>query len=93
MGVDTTADEFSKTVMTMDVNEGANGAVLHFGDGSYLQFVHTSRSNRWAKASSEEGFAAQCCEALDKFRLNGKHLQLYFEDGSDTDMEIEENQE
>ena len=93
MGVDSTAEEFCKTIMGMDVNEMANGAVLHFDDGSYLQFVHTSRSSRWAKASSEEGIAAQCCEALDKFRLNGKHLQLYFEDGSDIDMEIEKNQE
>ena len=85
---ETTAAVVSTEICGFDVNEEADGAVLHFEDGSHLQFVHTSRSNRWARPSSDRSLADKCCESMNHFRLNGKHLQLFFEDGSDADFPI-----
>ncbi|HCR17327.1 MAG TPA: hypothetical protein DIU35_07565 [Candidatus Latescibacteria bacterium] len=86
------SDTFNMGIVALDVNVDANAAVLHFEDGSYIEFVHTSRSNRWAKPSSESGVSENCCEAMKSFRLNGKHLQVYFEDGSAIDLPVVVNQ-
>jgi len=70
----------------------ANGtfdqAVLFFADGSYLQFQHTGIDTRWAKASAQPSMADSICAAMRLFRLNAKHLQLYFTDGSDAEFFI-----
>jgi hypothetical protein len=68
------------------VNTAFNRAVLTFADGSSLQFEHTSRENRWAKASVDASMADQVCKSLYQFRLNAKHLQLFFQDGSDVEF-------
>jgi hypothetical protein len=68
------------------VNTIFTQAVLLFIDGSSLQFEHTSRQNRWARASAEATMADQVCRALYQFRLNAKHLQLFFEDGSNIEF-------
>jgi hypothetical protein len=68
------------------VNAAFDQAVLFFADGSYLQFEHKSRQQRWAKASADQSTAEQVCQALRLFRLNAKHLHLYFEDGSDLEF-------
>ncbi|MCZ6636070.1 MAG: hypothetical protein O7G87_21955 [bacterium] len=67
-------------------NKAFNQAVLFFEDGSYLQFEHTSRQNRWAKASASPSEADKICQSLKQFRLNAKHLQLYFVDDSDVEF-------
>ena len=80
----------SKTVHAQVVRYVVNGqfnqAILFFVDGSYLQFEHTSRENRWAKASRPASTADDACRALEQFRLNAVHLQLYFDDGSDVEF-------
>lgn len=63
-------------------------AVLFFADGSYLQLQHTGIDTRWAKASAEPSMADGVCQAMRLFRLNAKHLQLYFTDGSDAEFFI-----
>ncbi len=68
------------------VNAAFTQAVLHFKDGSYLQFEHSSRGNRWARASGDDTMADKVCRSLQQFRLNAKHLQLFFEDGSDAEF-------
>jgi hypothetical protein len=68
------------------VNAEFNQAILFFEDGSYLQFEHTSRKNRWIKVSVSQSTADRFCQSLQLFRLNAKHLQLYFEDGSDVEF-------
>jgi hypothetical protein len=68
------------------VNAAFNRATLDFSDGSYLEFEHTSRSNRWAKASAEATIADEICRSIRQFRLNAKHLQLFFEDESDVEF-------
>lgn len=83
-------DTLAKTAHTQAaryvVNADFNHAVLFFEDGSYLEFEHTSRKNRWARASSHQSTADRLCQSLRLFRLNAKHLQLYFEDGSDAEF-------
>jgi len=68
------------------VNAEFNEAALFFKDGSSLRFEHTSRSNRWARPSADGTMADTICRALRQFRLNAKHLQLFFEDGSDAEF-------
>jgi hypothetical protein len=68
------------------VNAAFNRATLDFSDGSHVEFEHTSRSNRWARASAESTMADEICRTLRNFRLNAKHLQLFFQDGSDVEF-------
>ena len=68
------------------VNPGFNRGLLEFTDGSYLQFEHTSRSNRWARASADATIADEVGRSIRQFRLNAKHLQLFFEDGSNAEF-------
>jgi hypothetical protein len=55
---------------------------LFFRDGSFLQFVHKARDQRWARPSADDTLAGEVCRSLRQFRLNAKHLQLFFDDGS-----------
>ncbi|HEY2380742.1 MAG TPA: hypothetical protein VGK48_06110 [Terriglobia bacterium] len=61
-------------------------ATLHFIDGSELRFEHASRSNRWARASAPGTIADEICKVLRQFRLNAKHLQLFFDDGTNVEF-------
>ena len=61
-------------------------ASLFFQDGSFLQFVHKARDQRWARPSADDTLAGQVCRGLRQFRLNAKHLQLFFDDGSDAEF-------
>jgi len=69
-------------------NSAFNQAVLFFADGSYLQLEHRSIDTRWAKASAEPSMADSVCQAMRLFRLNARHLQLYFSDGSDAEFVV-----
>jgi len=72
------------------VNAAFNQATLDFVDGSQLQFEHTSRSNRWARASADKTLADEICRSIQQFRLNAKHLQLFFDDGSNAEFVVRE---
>ena len=61
---------------------------LFFRDGSFLQFVHRARDQRWARPSADDTLSGQICRGLRQFRLNAKHLQLFFDDGSDAEFFI-----
>lgn len=80
------AESAQKQTTRYAVNAAFNQALLFFNDGSYLQFEHTSRENRWAKPSADGTVADEVCRALQQFRLNAKHLQLFFQDGSDAEF-------
>ena len=84
--MDTLAKMVDSQATRYVVNADFNQAVLFFEDSSYLTFEHTSRKNRWAKASVDQSTADRFCQSLQQFRLNAKHLQLYFEDGSDIEF-------
>ena len=79
--------ELARSEVTRYVaNAAFTNAVLYFKDGSSLQFEHSSRSNRSARASEDNTTAEKICRSLRQFRLNAKHLQLFFEDGSDAEF-------
>jgi hypothetical protein len=82
--------ELTKRATTLvEVNEEFNRADVHFRDGSTLRFEHRSRKDRSAQASQSETTADRSCRALRQFRLNRKHLQLFFVDGSDAEYMME----
>ena len=83
---ETMAQTFRPEVVRYVVNVNFNQAVLFMSDGSYLQFEHKTTDNRWARASTEQTMADSLCHALRLFRLNAKHLQLYFEDDSEAEF-------
>ena len=79
--------DFTKENATRYIaNPGFTEAAVFFKDGSHLTFMHSSRSNRWARPSSDGTTADSVCRAMTQFRLNAKHLQLFFEDGSDIEF-------
>ena len=80
------AEYAKKRAIRYEVNSAFTQAAIHFDDGSRLDFEHTSRTNRWARASADESAADEICRALFQFRLNAKHLQLFFEDGSNAEF-------
>ena len=82
------ADIAKTEVIRYAPNAAFTQAVLHFKDGSELRFEHSSRENRWARASESGTVAEKVCISLHQFRLNSKHLQLFFEDGSDAEFVV-----
>ncbi|HRJ42702.1 MAG: hypothetical protein KJZ86_27490 [Caldilineaceae bacterium] len=82
----TTADTAYAQSTRYVANGGFDKAVLFFVDGSYLQVEHSGIDTRWAKASAQPSMADSVCQAMRLFRLNAKHLQLYFTDGSDAEF-------
>ena len=66
-----------------------------FGDNSRLCFCHRV-GERWAKAvgpedrEDEAGLAGELLRAITMFRLNAKHLDIQFEDGSRWDETLQE---
>lgn len=87
-----TLDEVTRTnAVELSANQGFTRAVLTFDDGSHIRFEHSSRQNRWAQASDDGTIADKICLALSQFRLNAKHLQLFFEDGTDVEFQPSED--
>lgn len=79
------SDAAREDVVRYVVNAEFNAAALYFSDGSFLQFEHTGRQNRWARPSADDTRAGAVCRSLAQFRLNAKHLQLFFTDGSNVE--------
>lgn len=86
--MNTQAQTVQAQVVRYVANAAFTQAILVFADDSRLLFEHSSRANRWAKASRPTSLADDCCQALQQFRLNAKHLQLYFGDGSDVEFTV-----
>jgi hypothetical protein len=79
-----TAEEaFRGSFVSLEVNEDFSEAVLSMRDGSRLCFCHRV-GERWARAMGpgEGGLAGQMLTLIALFRLNAKHLDLQFHDGS-----------
>jgi hypothetical protein len=79
--------ELDRAFMSIDVNHDYSEAVLLLADRTRLCFCHRV-GERWAKAvgpaGAEEqgGQAAAILAAIAMFRLNAKHLDISFSDGS-----------
>jgi hypothetical protein len=73
--------------VSLEVNDSFTEAVVGMRDGSELRFRHRV-DERWARAEgpgAADGQPAQAGVVLSRvvqFRLNGKHLDVTFQDGS-----------
>jgi hypothetical protein len=74
-------------VVSLETNTDFSEAVLLLRDNSRLCFCHRV-GQRWAKAvgpsgaETDGGLAEVVLADIALFRLNGKHLEIQFEDGS-----------
>jgi hypothetical protein len=80
--------------LTVEANESFSEAIVRMRDGSRLCFCHRV-GERWAKAvgpeqhEAESGLAEELLAAITKFRLNAKHLDIEFADGSRWDETLQ----
>ena len=71
-----------RSFTTLEVNDDFSEAILAMTDGSRLRFRHCV-GERWARAEGDPAsLAGQVLATLARFRLNGKHLDVAFADGS-----------
>ena len=83
----TEAEFLRQAFVLQETDQAFSEAVLVLRDGSRLCFRHRV-GERWAKAvgpkgrESEGGMAAQALTRMALFRLNAKHLDITFADGS-----------
>jgi hypothetical protein len=89
------AEALAKKLLAAEVNEDFTEAVLRLSDDSRLCFCHRV-DERWAKSVGPEereqagGEADQLLAAIKMFRLNRKHLDIQFEDGSRWDEALQD---
>ncbi|WP_456477170.1 hypothetical protein [Oceanithermus sp.] len=65
-------------------------AQLVFEDGSLLHFRHDPHT-RWVQAWAPEeggGLAPELVPRIGRFRLNRRHLELWFDDGSRLEVRL-----
>jgi hypothetical protein len=70
-----------QALVSVEVNDTFSEAVVVLGDGSRLRFCHRV-GERWARAEDDNGLAGEVLARMTLFRLNGKHLDVLFQDGS-----------
>ena len=89
----TIEENLRKALLAVDVNENFTEAVMRFHDDSRLCFCHRV-DERWAKSVGpgervdEPGLAGEFLSAVTMFRLNARHLDIQFEDGSRWDEAV-----
>ncbi len=88
-------ETLKRALLTVEVNADFTEAVMHLQDNSRLCFCHRV-GERWAKAVGPEerehegGKAGELLSAIRMFRLNRKHLDIQFDDGSRWDEALQE---
>lgn len=84
------------SLVTVGVDGRFTQALMQFCDGSRLAFCHRV-GERWAKAigpsshqeqEEETSIAGRLLAAITIFRLNAKHLDIQFQDGSRWDEPV-----
>ena len=76
-----------QALVSLEVYDTFTEAVVALGDGSRLRFRHRV-GERWARAERADGtedavnLAGELLSRIAMFRLNGKHLDVQFQDGS-----------
>ena len=90
----TSEDLLKSELLTVEVNSNFTEAVMQFRDNSRLCFCHRV-GERWAKSvgpdgrKNEAGLAGELLSAIKMFRLNAKHLDIQFQDGSRWDESVQ----
>jgi hypothetical protein len=82
----TSEELLGQSAGALEVNERFTEAVVRLHDGSRLCFCHRV-GERWAKAvagaaGGAASLADQILSGMSLFRLNAKHLEIWFADGS-----------
>ena len=83
----TDEDFLRRSFVSLEVGGDFAEAVLVMGDGSRLLFCHRV-GERWVRAvaaggaEGEGGLAGRVLSRIAQFRLNARHLDVQFEDGS-----------
>jgi hypothetical protein len=83
----TDEDFLRRSFVSLEVDREFTEAMLSMGDGSRLHFCHRV-GERWAQAAGagdargESTLAGQVLSRMALFRLNARHLDIHFEDGS-----------
>ncbi|MGE3805241.1 MAG: hypothetical protein AB7K24_11265 [Gemmataceae bacterium] len=78
------ADLLRAAFASIEVAADFGAATVTLTDGSLLEFCHRV-SERWARVpegTGDEAAARQILAAIQQFRLNAKHLDIFFQDGS-----------
>lgn len=81
------SEAFAVAFVSLSAQAPFAEATVVFQDGSRLFFCHRV-GERWAKALGKDddapnhGFAGETLKAMKLFRLNAKHLDIQFADGS-----------
>ena len=89
------ATRLRSVITTVKTNDLFSEAVLTLRDQSRLCFCHRV-DERWAKAVGPEGkeeqggHATSLLSCIQMFRLNSKHLDIQFEDGSRWDEALQQ---
>ena len=90
----TSEEQLRSELLAVEVNEDFTEAVMQFHDNSRLCFCHRV-GERWTKSvgpvqrENEAGLAGQLLSAITMFRLNAKHLDIQFQDGSRWDEAVQ----
>ncbi len=90
----TSEERLRNELLAVEVNEDFTEAVMQFHDNSRLCFCHRV-DERWAKSvgpvqrETEAGLAGELLSAITMFRLNAKHLDIQFQDGSRWDEDVQ----
>ncbi len=90
----TSEERLRSELLAVEVNEDFTEAVMQFHDNSRLCFCHRV-GERWAKSvgpiqrENEAGLAGELLSAITMFRLNAKHLDIQFQDGSRWDEAVQ----
>jgi hypothetical protein len=77
----TDADLLRSTYVSLEVNADFTETLLALRDDSRLCFRHRV-GERTATATSDTALAGQVLAKIARFRLNARHLDVQFEDGS-----------
>ncbi len=81
------AQTLRTSLLTVEVDGAFTEAVLRLRDNSRLCFCHRV-NERWAKSvgadgqEDQAGLAGELLSVITMFRLNAKHLDIQFQDGS-----------
>jgi hypothetical protein len=73
---------FRNSYVSVEVNDRFTEATITFRDESQLCFRHRVNERGVNCLGGEETEASAVLPAIKTFRLNAKHLEIYFQDGS-----------
>jgi len=91
----TSQQTLERAIIGVAANDTFSEAILRLNDDSQLCFCHRV-DERWAKALGPEsredcsGLAGELLDVIKMFRLNAKHLDIQFHDGSRWDQRLQD---